>query len=55
MEKLAGAMSIAKQVTGFKNKEGNHRRGGYATINTGISFGGGSKASRRPRVPQKDR
>jgi len=47
MKQLAGLMGLAKDIVRFDEEDAKHRRGHYPSINTGISFGGGSKVCRR--------
>ena len=43
MKKLVGLMGLAKETIRFNEGGVKHRRGRYPSVNTGISFGGGSK------------
>lgn len=43
MEQLTGIMSLTRDRMHFDDKEATHRRGFYASVNTGISYGGGAK------------
>jgi hypothetical protein len=48
MESLGAEMVKARHVFGPTDVEVKHRRGAYYAVNTGISLGGGSKASPLP-------
>lgn len=43
MVSLAGIMNLTRDAMRFDDKEAKHRRGTYASVNTGISYGGGAK------------
>ena len=40
------AMKLAREQGVFTQEQKNHRRGSYATLATGISFGGGQQVRR---------
>jgi len=43
MGELARAMDLTRDAMCFDDVDATHRRGSYASVNTGISYGGGAK------------
>ena len=45
MQELTKKMTLAREIMKFDQDEAPHRRGQYASINMGISYGGGATVS----------
>ena len=48
MGRLTRIMAFTKAAMRFNDKEVDHRRGHYGSVNTGISYGGGAKVRPPP-------